>query len=594
MSPEPDRAWPGRETGGELVPYAGTLSMYNTNVAHGAKRYMKKVYGNTNGLKAQQQKQLQNLYKRRVRPEFVATPELARDVGRLSAQIRRQVGLLIDRAGTIRYVIVGDHQGVVIPSLAGFREGGGRLKGLRLFHTHLKGEPLTDDDLADLAFLRLDLIAAMTLNEDGDPGAFHVGHLAPENGGDSRYEILDPIKSAQDLDIGCKGLIRALEDEFAQAVPTREAGNRKVRALLASVTTRGRREAEDSMAELRELCRSNNMEVVDTVIQHRPRIDPRFLLGRGKLRDLSVMALQKGADIVVFDHELNPSQIRSITDQIEIPVVDRSQLILDIFAQRAMTREGKLQVELAQLKYRLPRLVGRNTALSRLAGGIGGRGPGETKLEIDRRRTRERIGDLEKALKQVQKNRKTQRARREQKGLPVISIVGYTNAGKSTLLNTLTQADVFAENRLFATLDPSSRRLRFPRDMEVIVTDTVGFIKDLPKDLVVAFRATLEELEGADVLLHVIDAANPRHEEQIRSVELILEELGLNSIPVVRVLNKKDLLDPKAVANMERNLSAVAISATRRESLDVLVEHLQDTIESEWEPPWQEQTRKPA
>ncbi len=282
--------------------------------------------------------------------------------------------------------------------------------------------------------------------------------------------------------------------------------------------------------------------------------------------------------LLIFDRTLNPSQIRSITDSTELKVIDRTQLILDIFAQRARTREGKLQVELAQLKYILPRLVTKNTAMSRLTGGIGGRGPGETKLEINRRRVRDRINRLNKALDDVRKHRRQQRSRRSQRGLPVISIIGYTNAGKSTLLNTLTHSDVLAEGRLFATLDPSSRRLRFPRDTEVIITDTVGFIRDLPEDLTVAFRATLEELETADLLLHVIDLSNPRHPEQIESVERILADLDLDRIPTIRVLNKQDRLDPETVERLRRTLDGVPVSARDAGTLMPLINAAESAV----------------
>nr|MCU0563690.1 GTPase HflX [Desulfobacterales bacterium] len=304
------------------------------------------------------------------------------------------------------------------------------------------------------------------------------------------HRLLPPLSPAE-LDIDCAAMIQALEGELARVVVARSAGGARERALLVGVSTESRRRAEESMAELRELARSGGVEVVGSVVQLRDQVDHRFLVGSGKLRDLAIQALQHGATIIVFDQELNPSQIRSITDQVELKVIDRTQLILDIFAQRAQSREGKLQVELAQLKYLLPRLLGKGTAMSRLAGGIGGRGPGETKLEVDRRRVRKRITQLEDALEEVRRHRRQRRAKRDKRNLPVLSIIGYTNAGKSTLLNSLTRSQVLAESRLFATLDPSSRRLRFPRDIEVIVTDTVGFIRELPQDLMVAFRATL-------------------------------------------------------------------------------------------------------
>jgi GTP-binding protein HflX len=303
-------------------------------------------------------------------------------------------------------------------------------------------------------------------------------------------------------------------------------------------------------------------------------------MGHGKLEDLYLLALQKDASIIIFDQELNPSQIRSITNKIDIKVIDRTQLILDIFAQRAITKEGKLQVELAQLKYMLPRLVTKNTAMSRLTGGIGGRGPGETKLELNRRLVRNRIGQAEKDLELVIRHRQQQRAKRSKKNLPIISIIGYTNAGKSTLLNTLTKSSVLAEKRLFATLDPSSRRLKFPQDTEVIITDTVGFIKNIPKDLLVAFRATLEELNSADLLLHVIDISNPRFEDQIESVEKILSDLNLNNIPSIRIFNKQDLVEKDTTERLCHIFDAIAVSANRESTLFELIKKMEQSVQS--------------
>ncbi|QTA86835.1 GTPase HflX [Desulfonema magnum] len=540
---------------------------------------MKRVFGNTSGLKANHIRRLENLYRRRVSPEFLISYELARDVTRLSHEIRRQIGLLIDRMGKIAYVIAGDHQRIVIPDISQYRATTpGRLKGLRCLHTHLNNEPLTGDDLTDLAFLRLDIMAAVTITGEGLPHQIHMGHILPGGSQNTPYEILPPLSPNQ-LDIGCLELIQAIEDELAQLRALYDADTGKERALLVSVTTAPRRIAMESLAELEELVLSGGITVVETVLQQRKAVDSRFLIGRGKLQELAILALRKGATVIVFDQELNPSQMRSITDQTDMKIIDRTQLILDIFAQRAQTREGKLQVELAQLKYLLPRLITKNTAMSRLTGGIGGRGPGETKLEINRRRVRDRITRLTKALSLVRKQRKQQKTRRDKKGLPVISIIGYTNAGKSTLLNTLTKSSVLAESRLFATLDPSSRRLRFPRDTEVIITDTVGFIKDLPKDLMVAFRATLEELESADLLLHVVDISNPRFEAQIRSVERILTDLDLNDIPGICVLNKQDLVEKEAIAPLIRSLDGIAISAKDRSTLIPLIEKMEGMIQ---------------
>jgi GTPase len=538
---------------------------------------MKRVFGHTGGLKSSQVRRLENLYRRRTPPEFLVTPELARDVSLLSHEIRRQIGLLVDRQGRVVCVVVGDHRRIVIPSTDDYRAAPGRLNGLRCVHTHLNNAPLNRDDLTDLALLRLDLMAAIGQSTDGYPQAVHVAHLLPGTSERLPHRLLPPLAPGA-LDIDCTAMIQALEAELERVVRGRAAGAAPDRALLVSVSALSRRRTAESMAELRELARSGGIEVIGSVIQYRDTLDHRFLVGSGKLQDLAIHALQGGATILIFDQELNPSQIRSITDQIALKVIDRTQLILDIFAQRARSREGKLQVELAQLKYLLPRLVGKGTAMSRLAGGIGGRGPGETKLEVDRRRVRKRIRQLESALEEVRRHRRQLRAQRDKKHLPVISIIGYTNAGKSTLLNSLTKSRVLAESRLFATLDPSSRRLRFPKDIEVIITDTVGFIRDLPQDLMVAFRATLEELESADLLLHVIDISSPRVEDQIQAVESVLAELHLDLKATLKVLNKKDLADADRVEALCRRHGAVAISAVDTATLPPLIDRVQSLI----------------
>lgn len=529
-------------------------------------------------MKANQVRRLNNLYRRRTPPAYVVSPELTKAVTGLSFEIRRQIGLLIDRQGWITHVVVGSHQAIVIPNLEKYRSGGGRLKGLRCVHTHLLDEPLTQDDFMDLALLKLDLIAAITMDKDGSPLHIHVAHLLPAETGGRSWQALPPLAPwASDID--CRELIRSLESEFGRTATAQKVKKRRERALLVSVTTASKSEAVDSMAELRELAESCNMAVAESVIQYRRKADPRFLMGEGKLSELVVLALQKGADLLIFDQELNPSQVRSIADLIDMRVIDRTQLILDIFAQRAQSSEGKIQVELAQLRYLLPRLVGKGTAMSRLTGGIGGRGPGETKLEVDRRLVRSRISHLEKSLKEIRTQREQRRARRNKRGLPVVSIIGYTNTGKSTLLNTLTKSSVLAESRLFATLDPTSRRKKFPKDVEVIITDTVGFIRQLPEELITAFRATLEELGDADLLLHIIDISNPRFRDQISAVESILESLQLHRIPLVRVLNKKDLVEPTRVDALVRSLEGIAVSANDGHTLAPLLNEMELHIE---------------
>ena len=555
-----------------------------TQSLRNADTIMKRVFGHIEGLKTHQLREAERLYRRRMAPTVIVTAELVREMSQISHAMRRQVGLLVNRQGRITHVIVGTYQQIFLPDTDDYRAAPERLKGLRCVHTHLSEEPLTTDDPTDLALLRLDLMVAVTVTADGAPHRLHVAHISPSTDAAAPCVVLPPVRPDR-LDVDCLGLIVAIEEELArQGAAAGDAGGAGEKTVLVSVTTAPRKMALDSLTELAELARSGGVNVVDTVLQIRKRIDPRTLLGLGRLQELTIDAMQRGATLIVFDQELNPSQIRSITDLIAMKVIDRTQLILDIFAQRARSREGKLQVELAQLKYLLPRLVTKNTAMSRLTGGIGGRGPGETKLEINRRRVRDRIARLEVQLRKVRKQRGQQKAKRQKMGLPVISIIGYTNAGKSTLLNTLTHSGVLAENRLFATLDPTSRRLRFPRDLDVIITDTVGFIRDLPKDLVAAFRATLEELETADLLLHVIDIGNPRFTQQIRSVEAILASLGLGNIPCLRVLNKTDLLPENQKDDLAARYDGIAVSAIHRASLSPLIRRVVSLIEHRTRP----------
>lgn len=539
---------------------------------------MKGIFGNLLGLKTSQIKRLENLSRRRVPPRSIVSHELCRDLCALSFETGRQIGLLIDRSGKIAQVLAGEVDRILIPDLREYRLAPDRLRGLRCVHTHLADTPLTRDDLTDLALLRLDLMAVVTMTATGSPELIHWAHILPGASESTPYRIMEPVPPFRP-EVDCLDLIRALEAELARKKSDAAGEKGSERALLVSVFTGSRKDAIASLDELKELARTASIGIIDTVLQQRKKANPRFLMGSGKLDELSIMALHRGATLIIFDQELNPSQIRSIADRTEVKVVDRTQLILDIFAQRARSREGKLQVELAQLKYILPRLVTKDTAMSRLTGGIGGRGPGETRLEINRRRARDRIRRLERAVATVQKNRGQQRSRRSKKGLPIISIIGYTNAGKSTLLNQLTQSRVLAENKLFATLDPSSRRLRFPRDIEVIITDTVGFIRDLPKELMAAFKATLEELENADLLLHVIDISNPRHPDQIRSVETILSELNLCAIPTIRVLNKMDRIEPETRDHLVRRLDGIAISALHRPTLRPLSEKMEAAVQ---------------
>lgn len=502
-------------------------------------------------------------------PRSIIPPEVAKYLLNVSEELNRQVGVLVNRAGAVTHVIVGDAKGVFIPPLDAHPLGRKALRGLRLIHTHLAGEGLTKDDLTDLALLRFDLVAALRAGS-GAMVEMDAAHLAPRGIEEVRQDVYDGRFDFLEF-------VRALEEEMDRTRVFDQADPRE-RAILISVSTGPKYEQEDSLAELKELALSSDVLVLGEVMQRPKQINPRSLVGEGKLREIVIDAMNTGATLLIFDQDLSPSQMGAISRLTELKVLDRSQLILDIFARRAHSRDGKVQVELAQLKYALPRLTGKGTAMSRLTGGIGGRGPGEMKLEVDRRRVRDRINLLQKQLKSLREARRQRKHRRLERGVPIVSIIGYTNAGKSTLLNGLTHSATPVEARMFATLDTASRRLRFPREREVVVTDTVGFIRDLPRDLMAAFRATLEELEDADVLLHLVDASNPRYAQQMAAVEKVLDDLGLSEKPRVLAFNKADRLEKDVAVNLARRHGAVAVSALNPSTFPPLLRAVEELI----------------
>ncbi|VAX31482.1 Ribosome LSU-associated GTP-binding protein HflX [hydrothermal vent metagenome] len=448
---------------------------------------------------------------------------------------------------------------------------------MRLIHTHLRDEPLNQDDLTDLALLRLDMIAAISI-KGKLPDRVYVAYLIPDGEG-KPYEVLAP-QSFHSFRFDFLPSVRAIEEEMERRNLISQDDLRE-RAILISASARPRYEQEESIEELSELAGSADVLVLGSIIQRLKVINPRYLMGAGKLKDLIIDALTKSATLLIFDQDLSPSQMKAITELTELKVIDRSQLILDIFSRRAHSRDGKVQVELAQLKYRLPRLSGKGTAMSRLTGGIGGRGPGEMKLEIDRRRVRDRIHLLERELKKLSEARKQRKHRRIERGIPIVSIIGYTNAGKSTLLNNLTNSRTFTEKRMFATLDTASRKLRFPKEREVIITDTVGFIRDLPKDLMTAFRSTLEELEDADLLIHLVDASSDRFEQHIESVERLLDELGLSDKHRLLVFNKIDRVPAEEIKNLSNRYRAIAVSAMDNRTFLPLLESIEEYLWSD-------------
>lgn len=552
---------------------------------------MPEIFGNTTGLSQSARKALERVYRRRVPNDTIVTPELVRSLVDASRESKRQVGALVHRSGEIDYVIVGTATGLLLPDIGRLRAAQGRFRALRLIHTHLFGEPLNRDDFTDLTRLRLDLIAAVLLTPESEPRSLTWAFNTPVHGeNDKPYEVVGPVPyGSPQPHFG--ELISSLEAEFGEQRRLRAVDGKDGRAILVHVGDKRKAgaavRARSSLSELSSLAATAGVAVIDSVLQLRDHPDPRSVVGRGKLDEIVMRAIDLDAQTLIFDCELSPSQASSIAQQTDLKVIDRTQLILDIFAQRAESRDGKLQVELAQLKYALPRLQQKDDSLSRLTGGIGGRGPGETKLEIGRRRARERVHRLEKELEELGARRLQRRKQRRESTTPVVAIVGYTNAGKSTLLNTLTQAGVLAEDKLFATLDPRARRLTLPDHRQIVLTDTVGFIRRMPKDLFAAFRATFEEAADADLLLEVIDVSDPEHEEHLETTKEILSELGLEERPRLRVFNKVDQLSPEERENFSPR-DGVVVSALTNEGveplLSALVQELPVTRQREEEP----------
>lgn len=568
--------------------------------------------GNIKSLRASERARLEKLISKRSSAKEPIALDLARRAAELSRELGLQLALLIGRDGGVEHLAVGTKDRVYLPDLGRFRLDPARLRRIRLvvflpdgeerlekqFSEPLlygvdgarsrraasartvEGPNVPADLVTDLEKLRLDALLVIAVGSNGSPGSATFMHLVPREksfGAPERGVHQHIVRDLAELEIDFTRFIDELEAVFS-------AGRRegyetgKDRAVLVGAYTGTAAEARASMEELEELARTAGIQVLDRIVQRRRTLDPRTLVGKGKVEEIVLHCLDLGADMLVFDRELAPGQLRSITNLTELRVIDRSMLILDIFAQRAVSSEGRLQVELAQLRYNLPRLTETDTGLSRLTGGIGGRGPGETKLEISRRRARDRITELERRIERLADQRALRRERRQVRGVPVVAIVGYTNAGKSTLLNALTKGNVFVENKLFATLDPSSRRMRFPNEKEVIFVDTVGFIRELPKELVTAFRTTLEEVGEADLLLHVVDSSNPEMKRQIEIVGETLESLQFGATPRILVLNKVDRLSPLERQAVVHSTGGLPVSAVTRENLEELVQIVQEQL----------------
>ena len=546
---------------------------------------MKEVLGNIEGLRNNTIAILEQLYQLRVPPWQLVSPEIAIQMAKITSAINREINIFLDRKGTILSVSIGDSNTVSLPNLPG-RRGSGRLSGIRCIHTHPGGNPkLSGIDLSALRAHKYDLMAAIGVNDEKPEES--VFNFAIITGKDDHGQYTAEEYGVLKLDaletIFLPNIISSAEKLLAVTDDNQKLEQRPERTMLVSLEY-GKQDrmwtSEDSLEELRQLAETAGAEVIAKFLQKRPKPDPGFFIGRGKVRDLALYAQQEDIDLCVFDEELSPAQQRNLEQALGIKVLDRTALILDIFAQRAQTNEGKLQVELAQLQYTLPRIMGQGLSLSRLGGGIGTRGPGETKLETDRRMIRDRIAYIKGCIDKVQNVRKLHRSHRNKNQVPSVSLVGYTNAGKSTLLNVLTNSDVYEKDQLFATLDPTTRQLDLPDKRQAILTDTVGFIQRLPHQLIAAFKSTLEETLDADLLLHVIDVSHPLYKEQSEAVYRVLQEVGAQSQPILRVFNKIDKIpeDSGLLEQLKAIPESVCISAKKQIGLEVLLETITEHL----------------
>ncbi len=571
------------------------------------------IFGNLQGLKSSHKKQLQRLYHQRMPGDSFTTPEFAQRLAAISTEINQPVCAYLNRRGQVIRVGVGNPRSTQIPLTELPRYGAERLSGIRCIATQLKAEYPSDSALTAMALQRLDALIVLNITGTGfqrrGGGATgyvkeaYLAHLAPQ---DVRTLISSPtsdletsdysspswsVSPPMSLDVLSKqdflDLVEGLEEEFQREFVGREVGNDRDRVVIVGIVTQKQtsQQFQDTLMELGRLVDTAGGEVLQMMRQKRTRIHPQTVVGEGKVHEIALSVQTLGANLVVFDRDLSPAQVRNLELQIGVRVVDRTEVILDIFAQRARSGAGKLQVELAQLEYMLPRLTGRGQAMSRLGGGIGTRGPGETKLETERRAISRRITRLQKEVSQLQAHRERLRQRRQHQEIATIAIVGYTNAGKSTLLNALTNAEVYTADQLFATLDPTTRRLVIPHAVtqeaqEILVTDTVGFIHELPESLMDAFRATLEEVTEADALVHLVDLSHPAWLSHIRSVRDILSQMPVTPGPALVVFNKIDQANSETLAlAREEYPMAVFISASQRLGLENLRQRLGQLIQ---------------
>ncbi len=527
---------------------------------------MPEIHGNTEGIRKTVLDELTTLYDVQLEPGQFMPQDLLQSLCGYSASMNREIAVYITRFGEVADVLIGRADSIDLPDLR-LRRGDRRLSMVRCVHTHPRatGE-LSDVDVSALLSMRFDAMCAVGVSEDGRPTSVQCAFLDAESEGHvRRTELISARRLPQEEWLA---EIERTDAAYRAANPATRTG--RERAVLVGI------ESEESLDELEELAKTAGAETVLRVLQKRPKPDPVFCVGKGKAEELSLRCQAAQADLVIFDEELSGVMQKNLEETLRLKVVDRTALILDIFAARASTREGKLQVEMAQLRYRSQRLLGQGLVLSRLAGGIGTRGPGESKLEVNRRRIRERLTDLERELEQIERQRGLRRQSREKNGVPIVALVGYTNAGKSTLFNRLTGADVYVENQLFATLDSVSRPIELPHGGKVLLVDTVGFIRKLPHELVKAFRATLEEARLADVLIMVLDGADAQMEGRRRTVEEVLDSLGATEAPRVEAVNKCDLIAPDA----QSLPGALYISASTGENVEKLLLRVESELEA--------------
>ena len=546
---------------------------------------MREIKGNIKGIRDSVIAELQKLYDMQS-PQLVSQ-ELAVKLADITEYINREISVYITRSGQIIEIAVGDNATVELPSFSG-RRGAGRLSGIRCIHTHPGGNPyLSGVDISALKNNKYDAMVAIgVVSPDFTKSELTFGLITGIDSNENyTAECYGPYSIEDAENINFVNTVSTIERILDKQTGTASLQVMSERAILIGMEW-GRNDSlwtvDDSLEELKQLADTAGATVIKKFIQKRPKPDPAFFIGRGKVQELALYAQQENIDLCIFDDELSPAQQRNIESVMGIRILDRTALILDIFAQRARTSEGKLQVELAQLQYTLPRIMGKGLMLSRLGGGIGTRGPGETKLEVDRRRIRDRIAFIKDQIEKVKAVRSLHRSKRKKNNVFEVSLVGYTNAGKSTLLNTLTNSDIYAKDQLFATLDPTTRQLTLPNKQEIIITDTVGFIQRLPHQLIAAFRSTLEVVTEADLLVHVIDVSHELYKEQAAAVHEVLKEIGAETKPVITVYNKIDKLPPdsKLADRLALEEDTVCISAAKKLNLESLQQMIETHLKS--------------